>query len=123
MLLLLNGIHLTKVNEMIEYTWNIIKLDCYPEKEGQTDVVFTAEYTVIGEDDGYNGSLLGSVVLNYVGDEPYTPYANLTLDQILSWVKAELGEDQISSIYNCISDQIQKLKTPSVVVLPLPWNK
>jgi hypothetical protein len=108
---------------MIEYTWNIIKLDCYPEKEGQPDVVFTVEYTVIGEDDGYKGSLLGSVVLNYVGDEPYTPYANLTLDQILSWVKAALGEDQISSIYNCISDQIQKLKTPSVVVLPLPWNK
>ena len=106
----------------ITYTWGILQLDCYPEAEGQTDVVFTSHYTVMGSDGTYSGNLQGSICLTYEAGSDYISYADLTLNKVITWTQAALGVDQVTSIEGCIADQIQKQVTPISISPPLPWS-
>ena len=48
---------------MINYTWDIVKLDCYPEAQGKTNVAFTAYFTLTGSDGTYESNGFSSVRL------------------------------------------------------------
>jgi hypothetical protein len=106
----------------ITYTWNISQLNCYPESEGQTNVVFTAHWTAYGDDGTFTGCSYGTASLTYVAGTPYTPFADLTLEQTVAWVKSALGEDQVISIESSIANQIESLHNPVVISPPLPWS-
>lgn len=110
-----------EIKPAINYTWNILQLNCYPESEGQTNVVFTAHWTACGDDGEFTGYSYGTASLTYVAGTPYTPFADLTLEQTVNWVKSSLGEDQVTSIEASIADQIESLRNPVVVSPPLPW--
>ena len=47
------------------YNWVIEQLDCYPEKDGHTDVVFTAYWRLLGSDGVNIASVYGIVGLTY----------------------------------------------------------
>lgn len=102
-------------------TWNITQLNAYPEKDGLTDVVFTVHWILTAKDGDYNSSVYGSIGVELNHEEPYTPYADLTLDQIIGWVKSSLGEEQVTEYENGVSSIIEKQKNPTVINPPLPW--
>ena len=106
----------------IEYTWNIAQLDCYPEAEGQVDVVFTAHWTVSGTDGTFSGSSYGTAGLTYLAGTPYTPFADLTLEAVVAWVKASLGEESVLATEASIAGQIESQINPTVVSPTLPWS-
>lgn len=102
-----------------DYTWLIEQIDCYPQLDGKTDVVFTVHWRCNAADDTFNATQYGSVNVNYNPDEPYTPYADLTQDQVLGWVWSN-GVDKDATeaaLAQNINDQIN----PPVVTPPLPW--
>ena len=106
----------------ITNTWNITQLDCYPQAEGETDVVFTAHWTLTGDDgEGHVGSVYGSVGVTYEAGEPYTPYADLTQEQVVGWVQDALGEEQVAAYEANVAQQIEDQINPPVVTPPLPW--
>ena len=106
----------------VTYTWNITAMDCYPQSEGQTDVVFTVHWTLNGTDGTYNGSVYGTISVTYVAGEPYTPYNQLTQSQVIGWVTTALGAEQVAALEANIDAQIQQQITPTSVNLPPPWN-
>jgi len=106
----------------ITYTWNITAMDCYPQSEGQTDVVFTVHWTLNGTDGTYNGSVYGTVGVTYTAGEPFTPYAQLTEAQVQGWTTASLGAEQVAALEANIDAQIQQQITPTSVNLPPPWS-
>lgn len=106
----------------VSYTWTITQMDCYPNAEGQTDVVFIAHWTLTGNDGAYNGSVYGTTGLTYTAGTPYTPYADLTQDQVVGWVKTALGTEQVAAYEANIATQIANQINPPVVAPPLPWN-
>ena len=105
--------------------WNIVQLDCYPEKDGETDVVFTAHWNltateVVGEET-YTGYVYGSVGVTLDAEAPFTPYAQLTKEQVVGWVKDALGEETVAAHEAAVLQQIEDQKNPKVVSFALPW--
>jgi hypothetical protein len=101
-------------------TWNIVQLNCYPDKDGLTDVVFTVHWDCTGVDGDYSGRVYGSCGVTLDPSAPYTPYAELTKDQVLSWIWAS-GVDK-EETENAVNAQIESQKNPTVVSPPLPWS-
>ena len=104
----------------ITNTWAVVQMDAYPEYEGEPDVVFTVHWTCSGTDGTYSGSSYGSVGITLTEGATFTPYADLTLDQVLGWVWAN-GVDKDATEAN-VAAQIEAQINPTVVTPPLPWS-
>ena len=104
-------------------TWTVTAMDCYPQAEGETDVVFTVHWTCSGTQTEnattYNGSVYSTCGVTYVAGTPYTPYNQLTQNQVLGWIWAN-GVDQAAT-EAAVQQQINNQINPPVVTPPLPW--
>jgi hypothetical protein len=107
----------------ITNVWNIVRLEAYPELDGETDVVFTCHWVLSGTDGTYNGSVYGSVGVTLDPDAPFVPYASLTQAQVIGWVQDALGEEQVASYEANVAQQIENQINPPVVTPPLPWSE
>ena len=111
---------------MITIKWQIEQLSCYPQEEGQTDVVFSAAWRVNGVDDTSGTPLYATVygsqsISPYDGKTPFTPYADLTQAQVIGWVQDAMGSEQVAAIVANIEQQIENQVNPPIVTPPLPW--
>jgi hypothetical protein len=104
---------------MTTFTWTVSKLDCYPQYDNQTDVVFTVHWTCSGTDGTYNGSVYSTCSVTYVAGTPYTPYDQLTQNQVLGWIWSS-GVDKASA-EAAVQSQIDNAKNPPVISPQLPW--
>lgn len=103
----------------ITNTWSVVQMNCYPEYDGEQDVVFTVHWTLVGTDGEYTGSVYGSVGVTLSSETPFTPYAELTQEQVLGWVWSN-GVDKDAS-EAAVAQQIADQINPPVVSPPLPW--
>lgn len=103
------------------YTWAVVQMDCYPEADGETDVVFTVHWTLTGTDGTYTGSVYGSQAVTVDPAAPFTPYADLTQDQVIGWVQDAMGAEQVTAYEDNVAQQIADQINPPVVAPPLPW--
>lgn len=119
------------------YNWNISSLDCYPENAGQTDVVFKIYYYVeaisdetheVFNADGsshlipYKASVSGVTETTYKQGDPFTPYNDLTQDQVLLWIKDDLTPAGVSNLISELDKKLAAEISPSIVSPPLPWS-
>jgi hypothetical protein len=102
------------------FEWSITQMNCYPQAEGQSDVVFCCHWTCSGTDGTYNGSVYSTCSVTYVAGTPYTPYDQLTQDQVLGWIWAG-GVDK-DSAEAAVQAQIDNQINPPVVSPKLPWT-
>jgi hypothetical protein len=106
-------------------TWGVVQLDCYPELEGQPDVVFTVHWNLIGTETvsgvDYSGYAYGSVGVALNEGSDFIPYADLTEADVIGWVQDALGADQVASYEDNVAQQIANKINPPVVAPPLPW--
>ena len=100
-------------------TWFVTAMDAYPQAEGQTDVVFTVHWTCAGVQDAYNASVYSTCGVTYSSGAPYTPYAQLTQEQVLGWIWAS-GVDKAAT-EAAVQQQINNQINPPVVTPKLPW--
>jgi hypothetical protein len=105
---------------MTTFTWTVSQLDCYPQYDNQTDVVFTVHWQLTGTDGTHTGSVYSTCGVTYKADTPYTPYANLTKNQVLGWIWAN-GVDK-DSAQAAVQAQISNKINPPVVSPQLPWT-
>jgi len=103
-------------------TWAVKQMDAYPELDGETDVVFTVHWTLTGTDGTYTAGVYGSVGVTVDPDAPFTPYADLTQEQVIGWVKSALGDEQVAAYEANVATQIADQINPPVVAPPLPWG-
>lgn len=105
---------------MTTFNWEVSRLDCYPQADNQTDVVFTVHWQLTGTDESFSGSVYSTCGVPAPTDS-FTPYADLTLDQVLGWIWAN-GVDQAAT-EAAVQTQIDAQKNPPVVAPALPWIK
>ena len=98
--------------------WLIERLLVKPTEGTKTDVVITADWRCNGSQESFSGTCYGSCSFAPPTGS-FTPYPDLTQDQVLSWCYAN-GVDQAAIEAN-VSLQIQNQIDPPVVSLPLPW--
>lgn len=101
-------------------TWTVTAMDCYPQADGQTDVVFTVHYNCAGTDGTYNASVYNTQAVTYTAGSPYTPYADLTQNEVLGWIWAS-GVDKAAT-EAAVEQMIENQINPPVVSPPLPWS-
>ncbi len=102
----------------ITYTWNCTTVDTYPTKSDQTDVIFNVHWRLNGVDDTEDenvGDSYGVVSLDTEDLSTFTAFADITEANVISWVEAALGEDQVASLKASIDAQIAEKITPTVV--------
>ena len=58
--------------------------------------------------------------MTYTSGSPYTPYADLTQDQVLGWVWASSVDKEATEA--AVNFQIAQAINPPVITLPLPWS-
>lgn len=108
----------------IVYNWVVSAMDEYPTTpDDLTDVVFTVHWrrnaTDIVGDKTYFADVYGALAVPAPLPADFTPYPDLTFDQVCGWLDAGLD---VASIDAGLAVQIENLINPPVVQLPLPWE-
>lgn len=114
---------------MATFNWQILQLDCYPQKDDKTNVVYVVYWRCSGEQEGYNVGLERNTRIEYTPGE-FTSFDQLTEDQVMGWVwNAEaykLANQPPVSVKDATESEIQQMIdvqiTPPVVSPPLPWS-
>jgi hypothetical protein len=105
---------------MTTITWAITAMDCYPQEGGNTDVVFNVHWTCAGTDGTYNASVYSTCAVPAPTGSAFTPYANLTQEQVLGWIWADGVDKAVTEA--AVQQQIDSQINPPVVTPPLPWT-
>ena len=103
-------------------TWTVTQMNCYPEYDEETDVVFTVHWILTGYEGEYVGSVYGSCGLSLDETSTFTPYADLTQEQVIGWVQDALGPETVAAYEANVAQQIEDQINPPVVTPPLPWS-
>lgn len=97
------------------FTWKIAQL----ERETQDGFVFVAHYTVDANDGTYSSGAYGSV--GFERPENLIPFADLTEDTVVSWVKEALGGDEkVAEIEGALQSQLDEQRNPTKSA-GVPW--
>jgi hypothetical protein len=103
------------------YTWVIAQLDCYPQQDDHTDVVFVVHWRRQATDGTHTVEIYGSQGVTLDPEAPFTPYEDLTFDQVVGWLEEAFGPALLAAQVAALDKQIEDQINPPVVVLPLPW--
>jgi hypothetical protein len=105
---------------MATITWLIEWMKSKPVDGNFSNVVVTAGWRCNGVQDTYNASVYGTSSFTIDPESTtYTPYNQLTQEQVLGWVwSKDVNKEATES---AIQTQINELINPPVVTLPLPW--
>ena len=105
------------------YFWIISAMDTAPRDGDLVDVVKTVHWrrdaTQVDGDVTYYGDVYGAQGCSAPDPMAYTPYADLTFDQVCGWLESSLD---VESLDAALDAQIENQKNPPIVVLPLPWQ-
>jgi hypothetical protein len=109
----------------VSYFWTINPLEAYPTASGESDVVFTAHWQLHAteEVDGttYTAQSIGTQGLTYTSGSSFTPFEELTLEQVQGWVENAMGTGSVDNMKAGLATQIANQINPPVVTLQSPW--
>jgi hypothetical protein len=93
-----------------------------PHLDGQDDVVVIVSFAVSGTDGDYTAMVTCEQQFTLVEGQ-FTPFDQLTQDQVIGWVQSALGESSVASIEISVQNQIDAHKNQPVspAQQPLPW--
>jgi len=98
-------------------TWNIEQMD----RQTSDGLVTTVHWRANAVEDSYTATSYGSVGLS--AGETLIPFADLTKEVVMGWVKDKLGEEQVTQIEEGLTAQIESQKAPvSASGLPAAWT-
>ena len=104
------------------YNWIISQLDCYPEQDNHTDVVFVVHWRRQATDgNGHNADIYGSQSVTLDPEAPFTPFAQLTEAQVVGWLEEAFGAETLTAQEAALDKQIEDQINPPVISPPLPW--
>jgi hypothetical protein len=99
--------------------WTISQLDVKPAENDLLDVVVTAHWRCTAIEETFDGTVYSTSSFPAPEGE-FTPYVDLTLEQVLGWLWAN-GVDK-DATENAVAAQIAAQKNPPIIHPPLPWN-
>jgi len=98
------------------FTWAIANL----ERNTADGMVFTVHYTVAANDGTYSSSAYGSIGLEPADADAMVPYADVTKDLVIEWLKAKLGDEAIANVEAALQAQINEQRQPTKAA-GVPW--
>jgi hypothetical protein len=99
-------------------TWQIEWMNTTPTTATPPETVITAGWRCNGVQDTYNATIYSTCSFP-LPDGTFTPYADLTQEQVLGWCYAN-GVDQAAT-EAAIQANIDNQINPPIIQPPLPW--
>ena len=101
--------------------WSISQLEYKPSKDGKSNVVTSVhwdandskEVTKDGEKITYFGRRYSYINLDTSDLSSFVEYDKLDEDTVVGWVKASLGDDEVKSIEDGITNEIDDKENPT----------
>jgi len=103
-------------------TWVIERMDVCALFETKPNVVNNVHWRINADDNSYTASVYGTRAIPYDNANPFTPFEDLTQDQVITWVKNIMGKEGIAEIEARIAYLLENQRNPVVYVLPSPWD-
>ena len=114
---------------MIDYNWNCKTVDCYIETQGESDVVYNVHWIVTGtsneldpNQNPYKATNIGTQILNINDITNFIPFDQLTNQDVITWTQNTMGQGQVLTIEENISNQIDALINPVTITLTIEDN-
>lgn len=105
----------------VTYKWTIERMDCFPQAQGNVNVVFTVFWRAEATDGTHISSVFGSQMVEFDPNDSFTPYENLTQEQVVGWVRSAMGFNRPEDIEFNLAKAVETLANPPVISPPLPW--
>ncbi len=101
--------------------WTIEWMKTTPTTATPPEYVITAGWRCTGTDGDYSGTVYSTCSFAQAAeaDGSYTPYSDLTQDQVLGWCWAAGVNKEATEA--AVAGQIENQKNPPVIQPPLPW--
>jgi len=107
-------------------TWNCKTVDCYPTDGEYTDVVYNVHWIVRGTSDtldpdgnAYTATSINTQVISTSDLSGFTPFADLTNSDVVSWTKAAMGSDKVTATETAVQSEIDEQINPSSITLTI----
>jgi hypothetical protein len=107
---------------MIQYSWVFPKLGVTYNEGSLANVVSTSYFYLIAEEDGIRVSWPGSTNLYAPNPASFTPYDQVTQEQVIAWTEQALGEAQVERMKAKLATQLEAEKAPKKGDLNPPWS-
>lgn len=105
------------------FTWTITQMQCRTQEDGYTDVVITASWNCNGVATvggvAYSSNYSGFSSFSLDPSAPFTPFDQLTQDQVLGWVWQDPNLKPV--VETNVQVQLDRQINPPIVTPPLPW--
>ena len=98
------------------FTWSVANMEHYTSD----GVVSTIHYTVNAEDGTYSSGAYGSVGLEKPERRNTIPYADLTKEIVIGWIKDHFGAEKVGEIEAALQQQLDQQHAPTTAP-GLPW--
>ena len=108
------------------FSWNIKNMEVRKSEGNLSDVVIVVYWdrdgsrTVSGKT--YSASSAGVTIVGPPDPYSFTPFDQLTEQQVVGWVESSLGQEQLAVIDARIDKEIAGQAAPQQEVLPPPWQ-
>lgn len=100
------------------FTWKIAQL----ERLTATGEIQTIHYTIDAEDGvAYRAGAYGSIGLDPADPDAMIPFADVTEQQCIEWLKAKLGDEAVTNVETALQAQLDEQRAPSKAQ-GLPWG-
>jgi hypothetical protein len=103
---------------MTTFKWVVSAMDTAPSEDGLTDVVKVVHWRYQAVNGEYTSEVYGAMGCATPSDTDFTAYDDLTYDQVCEWLAAG---NNVEAMELNLDTQIENLKNPPIVNLPLPW--
>jgi hypothetical protein len=110
---------------MTTFNWEIQSMTAYPQADEETNVVFEVNWLCqaqegeLGDVSRYQATSVGTVPVTYTIGNPFTPYNQLTQEQVWGWINSSIDSSEIEANLQLMIDA---QKNPTVVTPSLPWS-
>lgn len=99
--------------------WIVEWMQTTPTSANPSEAVLQVGWRCNGQDGDYSGSVYSTCTLPAADPASFTPYADLTQDQVLGWIWAN-GVNQAAT-EAAVAQQIEMQKNPPTIQPKLPW--
>ena len=106
----------------VTFTWEIVQLETYPSLDGKVDALATVHWKLIGKEGNTQVELVGATGLNQTSTpKDFIPYASLTKDTVVQWVKDTLGESGVKEVEDAVASEVKRRSAPKILPREVPW--
>lgn len=106
----------------MDYVWNFPEVKIVYSEDNLTDVISVSYWNLIAIDGAYRSMVYGSANLGKPNPAAFTPFQQVTQEQLQQWTEAALGAADVTRMKLNLAIDIERQKNPTSGIVPPPWG-